>query len=346
METLLLPEINRALGDSTDSRGSSIDYPEHSDYYNDDDDWVDDVLVIEPNKKVVMVMNNSDITEIDMPDSVEHLHISGCDNLTDLPTVFPNLVTLELSDCRLLSNFKYWHLPELTSLKFSNIGVYELPLDAPKLRHVHITRAINLTSLHLAKYPELQSLFLSNSYTEQVTSAPNDTTISNCNYLYEFTTRLNQENASSGSLLLSNLFRLHTTLYTDVSNVSVLNTCCDGIFHTSSTAPTSILVDRNPYMRFITINAAERRGVIRAYDCPELLYIPDYSNTYCKHERCPKLENIIPVTKFIQYWYRHQRLGNKLLKVAKDITPIWWHPECKGGYFWKKQMLSDLSDRC
>jgi len=87
---------------------------------------------------------------------------------------------------------------------------------------------------------------------------------------------------------------------------------------------------------------------IEEIDCTESRLILDNPNVNVKkmtYENCPWLnvneeykENLNKVI-LIQRLFRKNVLIRGILRVSKQIIPIWWDPECKGGYMYKKELL-------
>ena len=48
--------------------------------------------------------------------------------------------------------------------------------------------------------------------------------------------------------------------------------------------------------------------------------------------------------KILQKYIKKYTLSNRMLKIINKLVPIYYHPECKGGYFIKKDMLKFLNN--
>ena len=59
----------------------------------------------------------------------------------------------------------------------------------------------------------------------------------------------------------------------------------------------------------------------------------DIHKIYTKHKKIIYAEKI-------QTFYRNQRDRKKILRIWKEIVPLYYHPEAKGGYFAKKEIAS------
>ncbi len=72
----------------------------------------------------------------------------------------------------------------------------------------------------------------------------------------------------------------------------------------------------------------------------------DYSNCFGKwinnNNNNARYEFNIKKLIIIQKWFKKIILSNNLKKILIQIIPIYYHPECKGVYIHKKQMLVDL----
>jgi hypothetical protein len=44
----------------------------------------------------------------------------------------------------------------------------------------------------------------------------------------------------------------------------------------------------------------------------------------------------------IQQFYKRQRTRRKLWRVLKEVIPLYYHPQAKGGYFARKALLECL----
>jgi hypothetical protein len=44
----------------------------------------------------------------------------------------------------------------------------------------------------------------------------------------------------------------------------------------------------------------------------------------------------------IQQFYKRQRTRRKLWRVLKEVIPLYYHPQSKGGYFARKALLECL----
>ena len=108
---------------------------------------------------------------------------------------------------------------------------------------------------------------------------------------------------------------------------------------------------------------------INCYGCPNLTSIPkelvNLTTLYCF--RCPNLTSIhkelVNLTTLVcsncpwldvkgnkdykqnidslvrcQRIFKHQILSRRILKLAPKLVPIWWDPECKGGFHHKKRL--------
>lgn len=53
------------------------------------------------------------------------------------------------------------------------------------------------------------------------------------------------------------------------------------------------------------------------------------------------------LTKLIvlQKWFKNVSMSKKLIKLIPLLMPLYYHPEAKGGYFHKKEMLASLLSR-
>ncbi len=92
-------------------------------------------------------------------------------------------------------------------------------------------------------------------------------------------------------------------------------------------------------------------------DCPILTKIPfiqvrsyemyrfNCSNCKWLKESNQEYENNIKKVKHIQEFMRKIILSRRLIVLIQKIVPIYYHPDCKGGYIHKKQMLVDLQRR-
>ena len=46
----------------------------------------------------------------------------------------------------------------------------------------------------------------------------------------------------------------------------------------------------------------------------------------------------------LQKWFRNLLLSKHLTTMIKKIVPIYYHPDCKGGYLHKREMMSFIED--
>ena len=111
------------------------------------------------------------------------------------------------------------------------------------------------------------------------------------------------------------------------------------------------------------------RGIkkIYCYECFKIKVIPNRNNSLvildcrycsslthiinCENIRNKLIENCIWIIKnkmninklkYLQRIFRKHLLIRKILKISRCLIPIWWDPECKGGFFHKKSMLDFL----
>ena len=42
--------------------------------------------------------------------------------------------------------------------------------------------------------------------------------------------------------------------------------------------------------------------------------------------------------------FKRQILARRMLKLAPKLVPIWWHPDCKGGFHRKKKLNSFIDN--
>ena len=47
---------------------------------------------------------------------------------------------------------------------------------------------------------------------------------------------------------------------------------------------------------------------------------------------------------FLQKFFKKHLLIKKILNISIQIIPIWWDPQCKGGFFHKKSMKDMLNE--
>ena len=80
-------------------------------------------------------------------------------------------------------------------------------------------------------------------------------------------------------------------------------------------------------------------------NCPLLISIPQQtiegSRTFrrfgCKWLGCndTSIKNI----KILQRWFKKVLLSKRLTKIIPQLMPLYYHPEAKGGYIHKRDML-------
>ncbi len=56
-------------------------------------------------------------------------------------------------------------------------------------------------------------------------------------------------------------------------------------------------------------------------------------------------ENNIKKLRIIQKFITKIIMSKRLMRLIPKIIPLYYHPECKGGYMHKKQMLVDIQWR-
>lgn len=87
-------------------------------------------------------------------------------------------------------------------------------------------------------------------------------------------------------------------------------------------------------------------------DCPlvteiprELTKLEDICCVNCpwlNHKENKEYKDNMNKLEKCQSIIRRNILSKKICKLAKQLIPTWWDPECHGGYFHKKRMLNDF----
>lgn len=101
-----------------------------------------------------------------------------------------------------------------------------------------------------------------------------------------------------------------------------------------------------PLLKYIP----EMPGLEELYclNCPLLvqtpLYVPFINCTECpwsKHDEnyCENMNKLMIIEK----WFEGILTSKKILNILKEITPIYWDPEMKGGFFYKKKIEKELT---
>jgi hypothetical protein len=86
-------------------------------------------------------------------------------------------------------------------------------------------------------------------------------------------------------------------------------------------------------------------------DCPQLISIPNIEGLQtliCSN--CPWIstnkgfEERIHKLIVLQCWYRKMILYRNYITRINEIVPIYYHPDCKGGYFAKRRIRDFILD--
>ena len=81
-------------------------------------------------------------------------------------------------------------------------------------------------------------------------------------------------------------------------------------------------------------------------NCPLLINIPQqtieglqtFNHSGCKWLKCN--DTIIKKVKILQRWFKKVILSKRLTKLIPQLMPLYYHPEAKGGYIHKRDMLT------
>jgi hypothetical protein len=93
-----------------------------------------------------------------------------------------------------------------------------------------------------------------------------------------------------------------------------------------------------------------RLTVLDCSYCPLLTHIPDvgsYLLTWCYGCKWLDINNYTYNKNILnlvscQRIFKNRILCEYLVRLSRQIIPIWWDPKCKGGYFHKKIMLEEI----
>ncbi len=286
------------------------------------------------------------LTKIPVIQGLHNLECYNCPLLTKIPVIH-GLHKLECYNCQLLTKIPFiiglqllqcYYCPLLKKIPLivglQSIHCSYCPLlecfSVSKQKKSKIDGVTLWVSFEIIKIKGLQYIFL-----DHCASLTNIPLIEGLKILHCYNCR-----SLTNITLINGLQELHCGNCPMLSNIPLIK----GLQQLSC--------DNCPLVKNIPLIEELQR--LKCTNCPLLTNVPTPINNipllYCYNckwlkENNYEYDNNIKKIKIIQRFIKKNILGKRLIRLIPKIIPIYYHPEYKGGYMHKKQMLIDVQWR-